>query len=45
MFRSVKINKRMGIIVWDNGAGIDPDALYYDLKPALMEGDEEPVLK
>jgi hypothetical protein len=35
VFRSVKvIGKTIG---WDNGADIDPDVLYYDLKPAWME--------
>jgi len=24
-------------IAWDNGADIDPDVLYYNLKPAWME--------
>ena len=38
IFRSVKVVG--GTIGWDNGADIDPDVLYYDLKPAWME---EPV--
>jgi hypothetical protein len=40
VFRSVKVEG--GTIAWDNGADIDPDVLYYDLKPAWME-ELEPV--
>ena len=36
-FRSVKVDARMGTIVWDNGADIDPDVLYKGLTPAWME--------
>ena len=35
VFRSVKVVG--GTIGWDSGADIDPDVLYYDLKPAWME--------
>lgn len=42
VFRSVKIDKRAGAIVWDNGADIDPDVLYLGLKPAWMEVEETP---
>jgi hypothetical protein len=38
MFRSVEVQG--GTIAWDNGADIDPDVLYYDLKPAWMEETE-----
>jgi len=35
VFRSMRVID--GTIGWDNGADIDPDVLYYDLKPAWME--------
>ena len=35
MFRAVKVEGKT--IAWSNGADIDPDVLYYDLKPAWME--------
>ena len=38
VFRSVRVEG--GTIAWDNGADIDPDVLYYDLKPAWMEKPE-----
>lgn len=41
MFRAVKVDRRAGTIVWDNGADIDPDVLYFSLKPAWMETEEE----
>jgi hypothetical protein len=34
-FCSVKVTENT--IGWDNGASIDPDVLYYNLKPAWME--------
>lgn len=43
-FRSVSVDSRMGTIVWDNGADVDPDVLYYGLKPAWME-QESPESK
>jgi len=38
MFSSIKIEG--GTIAWGNGADIDPDVLYYNLKPAWMEDAE-----
>jgi hypothetical protein len=35
VFRSVRVEG--GTIAWDNGADIDPDVPYYDLKPAWVE--------
>ena len=38
IFRSMKIDG--GTIAWDNAADIDPDVIYYGLKPAWMEETE-----
>jgi hypothetical protein len=35
MFQDVRIEG--GTIAWANGADIDPDVLYYDLKPARTD--------
>lgn len=43
IFRSVKVDPRMGTIVWDNGADIDLDVLYLGLKPVWMEEELAPV--
>jgi hypothetical protein len=38
VFQTVKVVG--STIGWDNGADIDPDVLYYDLRPAWMEMEE-----
>ena len=35
VFRSLKVEG--GVICWENGADIDPDVLYYTLRPAWMD--------
>ena len=40
LFRRIRVME--STIGWENGADIDPDVLYYDLKPAWME---EPVTR
>lgn len=44
-FREVRVDERMGTIVWENGADIDPDVLYHGLKPAWMEEKELELVK
>ena len=41
LFRSVRV--KGGTVAWPNGADIDPDVLYYGLKPAWMEGENASV--
>ena len=44
-FRAMKIDSTMGTIVWENGADIDPDVLYHELKPAWAEEKELELTK
>ncbi len=44
LFRAVRVDEEAGTIVWPNGADLDPDVLYFGLKPAWMEAEEEESL-
>ena len=35
VFRAMRVEG--GTVAWQNGADIDPDVLYYEIKPAWME--------
>ncbi len=36
-FKAVKVDERMKTICWENGADIDPDVLYHNLKLVFAE--------
>ena len=36
-FEMVEVDRKLGTVVWPNGADIDPDVLYGIARPAWME--------
>jgi Protein of unknown function (DUF2442) len=38
-FKAVRVDERMKTICWENGADIDPDVLYHNLKPVFAESN------
>ena len=39
LFRAVKVDSRLGTIVWNDDADLDPDVLCQDLTPAWKEAE------
>lgn len=39
MFEAVSVDQELGVVVWPNGADIDPDVLYGRYEPAWSEDD------
>jgi hypothetical protein len=44
VFRAIRVDEELGTVVWPNGADIDPDVLYFGLKPAWMEDENRAAI-